>query len=103
MFDENDGIRASQGQTQTTHMGSEKQTIDTRVGVEGLNNGMPFVGIGGTIKSHIGHRWHMLPEEIILNDVDHLLHLTEDQDSMLRESAARCGFRVSELALCIGV
>lgn len=41
----------------------------------------------------------MLLEQIRLNDVDHLLHLTEDEDSMLRERSCCARLRVQELAL----
>lgn len=44
---------------------------------------MPFACLCVTIKAHIGYGLHMGLEEIRLDDIEHLLHLAEDQNAVL--------------------
>lgn len=83
MLNEYDGIRSRQGQSQATDVGCEKQAVDTGVGVERLDNGMALLRIRTSIQAHVRDRRHVLLEQVGLDDVDHLLHLTEDEDAVL--------------------
>lgn len=64
-------------------MSSQKEAINTRISVERLDNCMSFVGIDTSIQPHVGDRGHSLFEEVVLDDVEHELHLTEDEASVL--------------------
>ena len=53
--------------------------------VNNMNDRVTLAGFGVAVQTHVGNGWHVLLEEICLNDIKHLLHLTEDQDAVLRE------------------
>lgn len=88
VFDENDRVRSRQRQAQSTNMGRQKQTINAWVRVEGLHDSMSLLRVGTSVQAHVRDRRHVVFEEVGLDDVDHLLHLTEDEHAMLRESTA---------------
>src|SRR5260221_7491877 len=66
-------------------MSCKEEAIDTGIRVEGLHHRVAFACIGIAVKSHVSNGRHVRFEQIIFNDVKHLLHLTKDEDSMLRE------------------
>lgn len=80
-------------------MGSEQQAVDARVGVERLDYGMTFARISLTIKPHICYGRHVLFEQVCFDDVEHLLHLTENEDAMLRKRSARVRNCINQFAL----
>ena len=49
MFDEDHGVSTRQRQTQATDMGGEKETVNTRITIECLDNSMSFVGVDASI------------------------------------------------------
>ena len=60
---------------------------------------MALVRIRASVEPHVGHGRHVLLEEIRLDDVQHLLHLTEDEHAVLRECAGRGRVRVGQVVL----
>ena len=83
MLHEDDSIRSRQGQSQATDMGSEKQAVDTWVGVERLDDRVSLVRIRAPIQAHVRDRRHVLLEQVGLDYIDHLLHLAEDENAVL--------------------
>lgn len=80
-------------------MGSEQQAVNARVRVERLNYGMTFARISLAVKPHICYGWHVLLEQISFDDVEHLLHLTENENAMLRKRSAGVRNCINQLAL----
>jgi hypothetical protein len=50
-------------------MSREEKTVNARIGVKRLDNGMALVRIRAPIKAHVSNGRHMLLEKNILNDV----------------------------------
>ena len=55
MLDENDSVGTRQCQPQSSNVRREEQTINTRIRVERLHDGVALVGVGATVKPHVGH------------------------------------------------
>ena len=100
MLDENDSVGTRQCQPQSSNVRREEQTIDTRIRVERLHDCVPLARVRTTVETHVRHGRHVRSEEVRLDDVQHLLHLAEDQHAVLREGApARRRLGVREFAL----
>lgn len=85
MLHKNNRVSTRQGETQPAYVCRKEETVNTGVRVERLHYGMSLIGVCLSVQAHIGHRRHVRFEKIVFDDVQHLLHLTEDQDSMLTE------------------
>jgi hypothetical protein len=96
VFDEDDCVGAGERQAKASNVSGEKQTIDTWVRVERLDHSMTLAGVSTTIKPHVRDGGHMFVEEVRLDDIEHLLHLAEDQDAVLRKRAPLLGLSVNE-------
>lgn len=82
------GIRSRKRQSKATNVCREQQTVDAGIRIERLHDGMSFVGLGSTVQAHVRNGRHMLFEEVTFNDIQHLLHLTEDKTTVLGERPA---------------
>lgn len=91
VLDEDDGVRTGQVESEPADVGRQEQAVDGRVRVEGLAHGVTFRDIGSTVQAHIGHVRHHFAQQVMLDNVEHSLLLTEDQSPVLRESAVRFG------------
>ena len=85
MLYEYHSIGTGQRESQSTNVSREQETVDAGVGIERLNDSMTLVRVSASIQSHVCHGREVLLEEICLDDVQHLLHLTKDQHAMLGE------------------
>ena len=99
VLDKDDCIRPRQRQPKSTNMCGEKQAVDARVRVERLHDRMPLVRVRRAVEAHVRHRGHVLLEEVALDDVEHLLHLAEDQHTVLRERARPSLLGIHQLGL----
>lgn len=87
MFDEDNSVGTSESETETTDVSRQQQTVDTGIGVERLYSGVSLVGIHRPVEAHVGDFRHQSLEQVRLDDLNHLFHLAEDEDSMTRECA----------------
>ena len=78
VFHEDNRIGARERQPKSSNVRREEKTVDTRVRVERLHNGMALVRIRAPIQTHVSNGRHVLLKKHILNDIQHLLHLTEN-------------------------
>lgn len=99
VFDEDDRVRPGERETQPTDMCRQQEAVDTRVRVERLHDRVALLGVRPAIEPHVRHRGHVLLEEVRLDDVEHLLHLAEDEHAVLRERAVARLVGVDELRL----
>jgi hypothetical protein len=77
VFHEDNCIGAREGQPKPSNMGREEKAVDARVRVERLDNGMALVRIRAPIQTHVSNGRHVLLKKHILNNIQHLLHLTK--------------------------
>ena len=89
VLDEDDRVRSREIESESSDLRREKKDVDTGVRVEGLDDSVSFGRIRRTIHPHVGDRRHVGSEEVVLDDVEHRLELTEDEDSMLRDGGER--------------
>ena len=80
-------------------MRREQEAIDTGIRVEGLDYRMTLVGVSGAVETHVRDRGHVLLEQVRLDDIEHLLHLAEDEHTVLRERPCRSLLGIHELRL----
>ena len=80
-------------------MRREQEAIDTGIRVEGLDYRMTLVGVSGAVETHVRDRGHVLLEQVRLDNIEHLLHLAEDEHAMLREGARGRFLGINELGL----
>jgi len=83
VLDKDDSVGTRERETKPTDMRCEQQAVNARVRIEGLDDGVPLRRLGVAVQPHVGHRRHVLPEEVVFDDFDHLLHLAEDEHAML--------------------
>jgi hypothetical protein len=86
MLNEDDSVSTSQIETETTDTGSQEQGIVGRVRVELVDNVLTLLSRDRTVEAHELNARKQLLEHSGLNHVKHLLHLTEDESAMLRDS-----------------
>lgn len=99
VLDEDDRVRPGERETQPTDVCCQQEAVDTWVRVERLNDRVALLGVRPAVEPHVRHRRHMLLEEVRLDNVEHLLHLAEDEHAMLREGAVARLVGVHELGL----
>ena len=94
---EDDRVRAGEREAEPADMRREQEAVDARVRVERLHDRVSLVRVRRAVETHVRHRRHVLLEQVRLDDVQHLLHLAEDQHPVLRERARARLLRVDEL------
>lgn len=89
MFNKDHSVGTGEGEPEPTNVCRQQQAVDTGVRIERLHDSVTLGGVGTAVQTHIGDGRHMWLEQILLDNVQHLLHLTEDKDTMLRHRGAR--------------
>jgi hypothetical protein len=85
MLDKDDGISTGQVEAQTTDTCRQQQDIIRRVRVELVDNVLALLGWNTTVQPHKLHTRQQLLKNVVLDHVEHLLHLTEDERTVLRD------------------
>lgn len=69
MLHKDDCVGARKCQAKSSNMSGKEKTVDARVGVERLNNGMALVRIRTPIQTHVSDQRHVLLEKDVLNNI----------------------------------
>ena len=77
MLNKDNRVSARKCQPKPPNVGREEKTVDARIGVERLDNGVALVRIRAPIQTHVSNGRHVFLEKHILDNVEHLFHLTE--------------------------
>lgn len=80
-------------------MRGQQQAINTRIGIERLDDRVSLHRVRRTVEAHVRHTRHMLLEEVVLDDIDHLSYLAENEHAVLRDDAGGGLFGFDEFAL----
>lgn len=99
MLHEYDRVGTGECKTETANMSSQQQAVDTWISIEGLNDRVPLARLSSSVEAHIRDGRHMRLEQIGLNDIQHLLHLTKDEDTMVGKGRTGFGYSIDEFAL----
>ena len=83
---EDDRVGAREREAEAADLRREQQHVDARVGIECLHDAVALLRRHAAVEAHVRHVGHVAAEEVVLDDVEHLLDLAEDQDAMLRHS-----------------
>lgn len=78
MLHKDNRVCARKCQPKPPNVSREEKTVDARVRVERLDNGMALFRICAPIQTHVRNGRHVLLEQHILNNIQHLFHLAED-------------------------
>eukprot|EP00961_Rhodomonas_salina_P244099 3298208-Rhodomonas_salina.2 len=84
VLDEDDGVGARQVEPQPPDVRGQEQHVDGRVAVELLLHLEAPRVRRPAVHAQVRHRRHARAEQILFDDVQHHLHLAEDQHSVLR-------------------
>jgi hypothetical protein len=76
-------VRCLQIEAQSSHSGGEQHAIDRDVVVEACHQLCALIGGHGAVESHVGDGGHVRLEEVLFDNIEHGLHLTEDEHAML--------------------
>jgi hypothetical protein len=93
MLDEDDRVGARQVKAEPADVRRQEKAVDGRVGVECLTDGVALRDVGRAVEPHVRDGRHELAEEVVLDDVEHHLLLTEDEGAMLRNCLVRAAVR----------
>lgn len=83
MLHENYCIRPCQVQTEASHTCRQQQDIVARVCVELIHDILPFVCFDAAVQSQVLDAREQFAEDVVLNNVEHFLHLAENESAVL--------------------